>query len=137
MLPEAVVISDPLHQFNLAQNYQRQALTPCCFAGVSSRISSFTLTNQCSWQHDQLQAATQSPSDTAQTDGHPLNDTAHSAILQTACQHNLSALFKDAWQLLPVAEEIIRQSCQEDWLLQPYIADLQEYRQALYGQLVA
>ena len=47
---------------------------------------------------------------------------------QPACQHVMHAVLHDAQQLLKVAEQMVRQSCQEDWLLQPYIPRLEEYR---------
>lgn len=37
-------------------------------------------------------------------------------------------MLHDAQQVYAAAERVVRQSCHEDWLLQPYIPDIQEYR---------
>lgn len=53
----------------------------------------------------------------------------NSSSLPTACQHDMHATLHDfqhdSKHLLRVAAETVQQSCQEDWLLQPYIPDLQ------------
>lgn len=85
-------------------------LIDCDTAGLSKRVTSFTLTNECGWQEDQSLPLDQPPK-------------------STACQHNFQAMLHDAQQVYAAAEQVVRQSCREDWLLQPYIPDIQEYRQ--------
>ena len=85
---------------------------------MSSAVASFTLTNACSWQEDQ---SLPMPFRGAAL---PLDQQNNS----TACQHDFQAMLLDAEQLNSAAEKIVRHSCQEDWLLQPYISDIQEYR---------
>ena len=55
-------------------------------------------------------------------------DSEHNQGPQTACQHDLEAVLLDAQQLFATAKQMVRQSCQEDWLLQPYIPNIEEYR---------
>ena len=84
-------------------------------AGLAKRVTSFALTNQCSWEEDQSLPQNQQ----------------HNA---TVCQHDFQAMLHDAQEVYAAAEQVVRQSCQQDWLLQPYIPDIQEYR---YGNLLA
>ena len=78
-------------------------------AGLSRRVTSFALTNECSWQEDQSLPP-------------------HQQDNATACRHDFRAMLHDAQQVYAAAERLVRQSCHEDWLLQPYIPDIQEYR---------
>lgn len=84
-------------------------------AGLAKHVTSFVLTNECSWQEDQSLAP----------------NLQHNA---TVCQHDFQAMLHDAQELYAAAERVVRQSCQQDWLLQPYIFDIQEYR---YDHLLA
>ena len=86
-----------------------QALLLAVSAGLAKHVTSFALTNECSWQEDQSLPPSQQ----------------HNA---TVCQHNFQAMLHDAQQVYAAAEWVVRQSCQQDWLLQPYIPDIQEYR---------
>lgn len=101
-------------------------------AGACSGAS-FTLTNRCSWEQDQSE--NQTIHNTASTATmqevrlqHAKQDH-NSSSLPTACQHDMHATLHDfqhdSQHLLKVAAETVQQSCQEDWLLQPYIPDLQ------------
>ena len=86
-----------------------QALLLVVNAGLAKHVTSFALTNECSWQEDQSLPPNQQ----------------HNA---TVCQHDFRAMLHDAHEVYAAAERVVRQSCQQDWLLQPYIPDIQEYR---------
>ena len=92
-----------------------QALLLVVSAGLAKHVTSFALTNECSWQEDQSL---------------PQNSQ-HNA---TVCQHDFQAMLHDAQEVYAAAERVVRLSCQQDWLLQPYISDIQEYR---YDHLLA
>ena len=104
-------------------------------AGMSRRVTSFTLTNMCSWQEDQSTLYAK-PTGKRSSLRILLDKLYHSVFthaaesglpLYTPCHHKLQAMLH-AQQLFAAAELLVRQSCQEAWLLQPYIPDIQEYR---------
>ena len=86
-----------------------QALLLVVNAGLAKHVTSFALTNECSWQEDQSLPSNQQ----------------HNA---TVCRHDFQARLHDAQEVYAAAERVVRQSCQQDWLLQPHISDIQEYR---------
>lgn len=107
-------------------------------AGGSSCVTSFALTNRCSWQQDQAHTASFAASTPAFKQLLPITMSGNGSqtkssqqqdlSIHSACQHDMHAMLRDAQQLLKAAEQVMRQSCQEDWLLQPYIPKIEEYR---------
>ncbi|DBA69416.1 TPA: hypothetical protein ACH3X2_012829 [Trebouxia sp. C0005] len=66
----------------------------------------------------------------------PANSAPHASVMDaTAAKPSAGNPLHDAQQLLAAAERMLRESCGEDWLLQPFIPDMgsNEYRINLIG----
>ncbi|KAA6417366.1 MAG: hypothetical protein FRX49_12695 [Trebouxia sp. A1-2] len=120
----------PLRKFFIKRNY----------SACAKNVLTFTLRSPSSWQHSRpsmpsVHSAQQRSNATTNNGG--LTKNSHVDHLDDApdAAEDVDDALHDAQQLFKAAERIIKESCTEKWLLQPFIPDMErnEYRVYMVG----
>ncbi|DBB13238.1 TPA: hypothetical protein ACH3X3_004983 [Trebouxia sp. C0006] len=122
----------PMRKFFIKRNYSACALN----------VLTFTLRSLSSWQHSRSSLpSAQQRSNTFNSNGTSLRDFQFASINEpcscgsTDAAQDMDDALHDAQQLFRAAERIVKESCGEKWLLQPFIPDMErnEYRVYMVG----
>ncbi len=110
-------------------------VVPCTACALN--VLTFTLRSLSSWQHSRPSLpSTQQRSNTSNSNGTSLRESqVASPNVPCSCgstdaAQDMDDALHDAQQLFKAAERVIKESCGEKWLLQPFIPDMErnEYR---------
>ncbi|DBA98213.1 TPA: hypothetical protein ACH3X1_001139 [Trebouxia sp. C0004] len=122
----------PMRKFFIKRNYSACALN----------VLTFTLRSLSSWQHSRPSLpSAQQPSNTSNSNGKSLKESQFASLNvpcscgSTDAAQDMDDALHDAQQLFKAAERIVKESCGEKWLLQPFIPDMErnEYRVYMVG----